>query len=100
MIAIGCFSEMNCFADNGSINEHIVDKVNYNKDKVIEYLSNHKKLASCPREAIDCKTGKKISDSFVVFTDGEYQWCDFLEYHIKKYNIKLPKEFLEKIQAS
>ena len=29
MIAIGCFSEMNCFADNGSINEHIVDKVNY-----------------------------------------------------------------------
>lgn len=99
MIALGCFSEMKCFADNGSINAYIVDKVNYDKKKVIGYLSSNKRIAGCPREAIDCITGKKISDSFSVFTDGEYEWCDFLEYYIERYSIKLPNEFIRKINA-
>lgn len=89
---------MKCFADNGSVKKYIVDKVEYDKNKVIKYLSSQKKVASCPRKAIDCATGEKIADGFIVFTDGEYEWCDFLEYHIRKYNIKLPKEFIEKIQ--
>ena len=31
MNAIGCFSEMNVFEDNGSIHEYLCDEVNYNK---------------------------------------------------------------------
>lgn len=88
---------MNIFADSGSINDSIVEEVDYSKDKVIAYLSNQNRIASCPKEAIDCVTGEIISQSFSVYSDGEYDWCDFLIYHIKKYNIKLPKGLIKKV---
>lgn len=100
MISIGFFSEMQLYADSGTIKNHIVDKIDYSKKKVIDYLSNQKRIAGCPKTAIDCVTGEKISDSFSVYSDGEFEWCDFLIYHIKKYNIKLPKEFINKIEQN
>ena len=97
MTDIGCFKEMECYTDNGSIKNFIVDEVDYSKEKVINYLKNQKKIAGCPRPAIDCVTGDIISPSFSVYTDGEFRWCDFLLYHIEKYNISLPKSLLVKI---
>ena len=97
MIYLGYFSEMKLYKDTGSVNSHIVPSVDYDKSKVIEYLSKQKKIAGCPLPAIDCVTGDKISDSFSVYTDGEYEWCDFLVHHIKKYNIALPKTFIERV---
>lgn len=98
MTRIGFFSEMK-FSDHcGSIREYQVESVNYDKQKVIEYLSRGKRIAGCPREGIDCITGKTISKSFSVYSDGEYEWCDFLIYHIRLYNIKLPDELLKKVQ--
>ncbi len=88
---------MTCFADNGSIKDFIVEEVDYDKEKVINYLKAQKRIAGCPRPAIDCLKGNIISSSFSVYTDGEFQWCDFLLYHIEKYNIYLPKALLEKI---
>lgn len=93
------FNEMMPKIGNGSINEFLVDKIDYNKDKVIAYLANGHKQASCPRDAIDCVTGEKISDNFYVFDDKEYCWCSYLAYHVKKYNIQLPKDFIKKIGA-
>lgn len=95
---IGFFSEMKLYADNGSIKDNIENKVSYDKDKIINYLSKQKRIAGCPRVAIDCLTGETIAPSFSVYSDGEYEWCDFLIYHIKKYNIKLPVDFLKKIE--
>jgi hypothetical protein len=40
-----------------------------------------------------------ISSSFLVYNDGEYEWCDFLIYHIQKYNVCLPEEFIKKAGA-
>lgn len=100
MKTIGFFAEMELYADNGSIHNNLTDNVKYNKEKVIEYLKKHKRIAGCPKTAIDCVTGNKIADSFSVYNDGEYEWCDFLIYHIRKYNIILPKEFIEKVEAS
>lgn len=96
MIDVGCFTEMSCYADNGSVKDFIIDKVDYSKEKVINYLKNQKRIAGCPRSAIDCITGEVISPSFSVYTDGEFQWCDFLLYHIEKYNISLPEALIEK----
>ena len=75
MKSIGFFSEMKLYQNDGSIKDNLVDDVNYDKEKIIEYLKSQK---------------EKISDSFSVYNDGEYKWCDFLIYHIEKYNIKLP----------
>ena len=100
MINVGFFSETKTFADNGSINEYIVDKINYDKSKMLSYLQSADKQASCPRNMIDCVTGKVISPSFVIYNDGEFCWGDFLLYHIRKYNIKLPQELINKAKAS
>lgn len=99
MIYLGFFKEMALYRDSGSVQEHLVDSVDYDKQKVIDYLSNQKAIARCPKYAIDCVTGKNIDTNFTVHNDGEYEWCNFLIYHIEKYNIKLPKEFIKKIGA-
>ena len=97
MINIGWFSEMECHSDNGSIKEYICENVDYDKEMIINYLSQGNKIASCPRKAIDCISGEKISESFCVMSDGTYCWGDFLLYHIRKYNIKLPHGFINKV---
>lgn len=95
---IGWFSEMNISAaDSGSVRDFITDEELYDKAKVIAYLKSQKRVAGCPRAAIDCLTGAEIAPSYSVFTDGEYDWCDFLIYHIEKYNIVLPQDFIEHI---
>lgn len=100
MIDVGCFSEMNVFSDNGSITDYLVDEIDYDKNIVIDYLKSFKHIASCPRAAIDCVTGEEISSSFGVYSDGDFRWCDFLIYHIEKYNIKLPQNLINKANAN
>jgi hypothetical protein len=95
---IGFFSEMGVsFADCGSISKYIVNSVDYDKSKIIQYLESFKHKASCPRAAIDCLTKEKINDSFLIYEDDSYRWADFFIYHIKKYNIKLPDEFVQHV---
>lgn len=90
---------MNLYNNDSSIKDSIIKSVNYDKKKIIDYLNKQKRIAGCPREAIDCMTGKKIADSFSVYNDGEFEWCDFLIYHIEKYNLKLPIELINKAEA-
>ena len=100
MINVGFFSEMKVFDDNGSIKDHIVESVSYDKSKVVKYLESFNYKAICPRASIDCVTGEIISSSFKVYEDNEFRWCDFLIYHIKKYNIKLPEKLINKASAN
>ncbi|MCC8191835.1 MAG: hypothetical protein LIO41_02180 [Ruminococcus sp.] len=99
MIPIGFFHEMHLYADNGPFKENMVNEINYDREKVVNYLRNQKRLGGCPRAAIDCLTGEEITPSFSVYSDGEYEWCDFLAYHIQKYNVKLPEKFINKVGA-
>ena len=84
-------------ADSGSVKCFLADTTPYDKQKVIAYLKSQKRVAGCPKAAIDCVTGEQISPSYSVYTDGEYDWCDFLIYHIEKYNVLLPQDFIEHI---
>lgn len=84
-------------ANNGSIKQFIVSKVNYDKKKILDYLQNGKKEANCPKPTYDIISGKMISTSFTVLTDGEYIWKNDLPYYVDKYNIKLPQSFIEKV---
>lgn len=96
---IGFYKEMQFINNCGSIKDFLVDNVDYDKKKVIDYLKSGKLIAGCPRAAFDCITKEKLSNSFLVYTDGEYDWCDFLMHHIEKYNIILPQKFIDKIKA-
>ena len=42
MINIGFFSEMHAFYDNGSIQKHIVASIDYDRERMIQYLSSGK----------------------------------------------------------
>ena len=95
--AVCFFSEMELYEDSGSVKDYLSEKADYDKEQVISYLKSQKKYAICPRAAIDCVTGKEISPDFAIYNDGEYEWCDFLIYHIEQYNIRLPSDFLEHI---
>ena len=94
---LGYFSEMNLYEDSGPLSENIIEEVSYDKEKVIKYLLSQKRIAGCPKKTIDCGTTEVIANSFSVYSDGEYEWCDFLPYHIRKYNIKLPQDFIAKV---
>ncbi len=98
MVDVGCFSEMNIYADCGSVKDFLIEKADYDKTKVLEYLKSFKYKAICPKIVIDCVTGETISNEFKVFDDGEFRWCDFLTYHIEKYNIKLPQKLVDKAE--
>ena len=86
-------------ADNGSIKNYIVKEVNYDKQKIINYLQKGKKEATCPKVVNDIFNNSIISTSFSIFTDGEYVWKSDLAYYIKNYNIRLPDEFIAKATA-
>jgi len=95
---IGWFNEMGFDCEySQSIKDCLTDKVSYDKNKIVEYLRSHKRIAGCPRVAVDCVTGQEISKSFSVYSDGIYDWCDFLIHHVQNYNIKLPDDFIAHI---
>jgi hypothetical protein len=93
------FDEMNLYHHSGSVKKFISSDgvVNYDKDRIISYLSKPLKKAGCPRAGLDCVTGKEISMSFQLFSDEKYTWGDFLIYHIQHYPIILPDDFVQHI---
>lgn len=96
---VGYFSELNLSRDTGSILSLIVFEVNYDKEKMIDYLRSRKYTARCMKKIIDCVTGDYISSNYVVYDDGEFCWCDFLIYHVHKYDIMLPDRLIDKAGA-
>ena len=100
-IYLGFFSEFNLsMADNGSIKDFIIDRVDYDKYRIIRYLKNGREEAVCPKVVYDLINNTIISTSFSVLSDGEYVWRHDLEYYVKNYNIKLPDDFIRKIYKS
>ena len=93
------FQEFNLYSNSGSIRDFIVDKVSYSKERVISYLKNGKRIASCPRELYDPITKEFLVNDFSVYTDGEYYWIDVLPKLIEKYNLLLPEAFVNKINV-
>lgn len=99
-IYLGFFAENGLsMANNGSINQFIVSKVDYDKGKIVNYLQNGKKESICPKNTYDIISGKMIATFFYVLTDGEYVWKSDLPYYVDKYNIELPKNFIEKVTS-
>ncbi|MBO6219778.1 MAG: hypothetical protein J6N81_09460 [Treponema sp.] len=96
LINIGMYDEFNLYEKQGSIRNYLVEEINYDREKLAEYLRNGRKLASCPREIYDCVRKDKISNDFLILTDETYCWINVLEHHILKYNLSLPIDFLEK----
>ena len=100
MRIIGMFSEINVGDSDGSINDYLVDEINYDREKLCAYLENGRHISSCSVHPIGCITKQEIGDRFRCYTDDDYVWADFLPYHIRKYNLKMPDDLIKRADAN
>lgn len=97
MIYIGKYKELNPSKDFPSMKEFFESKPYEGQKRIIEYLKNAK--VDMVREEIpkDVFTGEKIRMEMLGMNDGEYTWFNTLAYYVEKYNLRLPRDFEEKI---
>jgi hypothetical protein len=95
---IGNWKERNTSTD--SILNHICENPIYEDvDNIISYLKSGTIFAlslGIEKDILD--NNNPIAGSGSVLTDGEWFWYDALPHYMKKYNFKLPTEFVQKIR--
>lgn len=68
-------------------------------DKVIAYLRTKRCLACCPGlYKHPFKDGEKLAGPY-VYTDGYFHWDKDTWKYVLKYNLTLPKEFIEFVMS-
>ena len=80
-----------------SMRDSFEEKPYKGQDKIVAYLKNGKKTFARTELPTDKFTGEKIPMESCGMTDGEYSWNSTLAYYVKKYNLRLIKEFEEKV---
>ena len=80
-----------------SMKEDFREFPSVNQGRILKYLNNGKNTLISTDSGYDVFTGERIVDSYCILTDGEYSWGNTLAYYVSHYNLKLPKEFENKI---
>lgn len=97
MIYIGQYEEFSPERGFSSMRDSFANEPYKGQGEVAYYLT-HGKETMCRMELPkDVFTGERINMSFLFMTDGEYTWPNILSYYVKKYNLRLPKDFEKKI---
>lgn len=68
-------------------------------DAIAHYLESWPAHLVAPGVGIDALTGKQVMHMQEIRNDGEYAWSSMLPYYVKKYNMRLPREFEQKVLA-
>jgi hypothetical protein len=69
--------------------------------KILEYLKNGIRLITIPGIVEDLLSeDNRIIGNAHVLTDGKWAWTSDVPYYIEQYNLQLPKEFLENMEAN
>lgn len=79
------------------MSEYFEEKPYDGIEKIINYLQNGKKTYVSVRKSKDVYSGEIIPIELCGMTDGEYSWISSLCYYVKKYNLRLPKDFEKKV---
>lgn len=83
-----------------SLKESVCLVPQVNEGKIIEYLENGVIYCISPgliKDILD--ESEPIIGSLKLLTDGEWVWPSDLPYYVKKYHVKLKKDFLLHVQA-
>ncbi|NLG53942.1 MAG: AraC family transcriptional regulator [Clostridiales bacterium] len=70
------------------------------KKAVLFYLRCGSTTANWNKDAIDVISGEVIAKRIQCMTDGEYHWWSDLPYYVERYNIELPRAFIDKCVAA
>ena len=98
---IGFFSEFGFSARGGapSLREAVRDVAEYDVEAVARYLRVAPMLAAAPgvvRDVLDPSASAVMTLS--IKTDGVYEWPMPLAYHVARYKLALPAEFLAHLE--
>ena len=69
----------------------------FGQDRIAAYLINGRKTYAAAGRSRDFFTGEEIPGELCGMTDEEYSWISDLSYYVKTYNLRLPKEFEDKV---
>lgn len=67
------------------------------KEIVLKYLEETPSVAAAPSILRDVFTGERLKMDLFAKSDGEYIWRSDIAYYFDKYNLKLPKEFIDHV---
>lgn len=65
------------------------------QDTIIEYMKSAVEFGARPEILFDTFSHEAIPYESMVMTDGHFRWSSELLYYVEKYNLILPKEFVE-----
>lgn len=97
LIYIGNYEELRPGKGYPSMRDYISDSPYVGQGKIVYYLLHGKECGVFAKRAKDIFTGEPLPMESVGMSDGEYIWYCTLAYYVKKYNLRLPREFENKI---
>lgn len=99
MIFVGKYEEFSPNRGYPSIMSSCEDRPYEGQDRIAKYLKNGTNDMVRMELPKDVFTGERIPMEYIGMNDGEYTWFNILAYYVEKYNLRLPKEFEDKILA-
>ena len=75
----------------------IKDKKYDGQNEIIDYMKSAIVYGARPEILYDVFSKEKIPYESLVMTDGYFRWSSELLYYVEKYNLVLPKEFVDRV---
>lgn len=74
-------------------------KEKYNgQDDAVKYMKSAVVYGARPEILHDAFSDEIIPYESLVMTDGHFKWSSELLYYVEKYNLILPKEFMDQVE--
>lgn len=67
------------------------------KEQVLRYMRKGHVIAAAPGMVKDVFKHENVAGEMLAYCDGEYYWGSEAIYYFEKYNMQLPKEFIDHI---
>lgn len=67
------------------------------QDEIINYMKSAVVYGARPEVLYDVFSSDRIPYESLVMTDGYFKWSSELLYYVEKYNLVLPKEFIDRV---
>ncbi|MCQ2499776.1 MAG: hypothetical protein MJ117_00345 [Lachnospiraceae bacterium] len=80
-----------------SMKEYFEKEPYEGKEKIIKYLKSGKKTYISLGKSVDFFTNETLPVEMGGMTDGEFSWSTSLYHYVERYNLRLPKEFEDKV---
>lgn len=97
MIYIGKYKELNPNKDFPTMRDSFCEKPYEGQERILSYLNGGTVYMSRMEIPRDVFTGEQIGVETLGMNDGEYSWFSTLSHYVEKYNLRLPKDFEDKV---